>query len=417
MKRLMILYAIFIIVVQIVPSICYGEVVADSSGTTSVLLYYNAEATIVHDKTRRCVVESSLLPMTVLVQYRDGKFGYKVYPGILLQRNDGSYYNLYRKDYISHNIHIQTIRGHRLLHSGLFGAYKDYLRIILQRVRYGIISDIVDNKGHQFSIQYIPISLTDDSIIFNKRTKHSIMLEEFGEEDDADSSIFYSNQMIELQANDKRQRRLILHQSKRIASITDECKTKKTDCRPYEKYIVDNPDTHLPGTRRYTYSIIANLRPHAGDAMGRWSLAYAYSGSFIEVDMHYRFHPRFPEADMSTIRFAPLPESEIESKDNRRESIELSPDRRCRYRFDDQVIECDGHALDLTHLMLSKRIFDDPNGRYRSSFGSLFGVKWLTSHAPNVPATAFDDHQFVFFGSAHDMSQCADDVAGANSPK
>ena len=120
---------------------------------------------------------------------------------------------------------------------------------------------------------------------------------------------------------------------------------------------------------------------------------------------------------MSTIRFAPLPESEIESKDNRRESIELSPDRRCRYRFDVQVIECDVHALDLTHLMLSERIFDDPNGRYRSSFGSLFGVKWLTSHAPNAPSTAFDDHQFVFFGSAYDMSQCADDVAGANSPK
>lgn len=73
------------------PNICFGNDAIEHK-TTSVLFYYNAEASISYQDTKgrehRVV---SWLPMTLHVSFNHGSFAYKTYPGIVIKMHNGSF--------------------------------------------------------------------------------------------------------------------------------------------------------------------------------------------------------------------------------------------------------------------------------------------------------------------------------------
>lgn len=82
---------LLLLLLLLFPNICFGNDAIEHK-TTSVLFYYNAEASISYQDTKgrehRVV---SWLPMTLHVSFDNGSFSYKTYPGIVIKMHNGSF--------------------------------------------------------------------------------------------------------------------------------------------------------------------------------------------------------------------------------------------------------------------------------------------------------------------------------------
>lgn len=145
---------LLLLLLLLFPNICFGNDAIEHK-TTSVLFYYNDEASISYQDTKgrehRVV---SWLPMTLHVSFDNGSFSYKTYPGIVIKMHNGSFYNIYRRDLFINNTYIQSLWiRHRMYFDLLKTAY-DFAQLISKNIGDFNIFEYKNMPAYQFLLEH-----------------------------------------------------------------------------------------------------------------------------------------------------------------------------------------------------------------------------------------------------------------------
>ena len=393
---------LLLLLLLLFPNICFGNDAIEHKNT-SVLFYYNAEASISYQDTKgrehRVV---SWLPMTLHVSFNNGSFAYKTYPGIVIQINNGSFSNIYRRDLFVNHAYIQSLWIHNRMYFNLLKTACDFARLISKNIGDFNIFEYKNMPAYQFLLEHKLLSVEDKYITMNTRMKLGHIIDDFDDDNDecSDTIVYFSNRIARVPSNfDLNVYRSHVNDID-IASIlqspSDDNDLPNTDSlhSRYAKIVLLNAKRNPSHQTRYTYATPPDFRRHTDNTISPFTLHYAFDGSYIECDEKSPFHNCCPELDKSVIFTEQLQWKDAPSQDDIRATIELSPDKRCRYHFDDQIIQCGKHKLDLFDLIVSKHIFDDNMGQYKISHGALIGIRWLTQN-DDIDESKILRHQFI----------------------
>lgn len=394
---------LLLLLLLLFPNICFGNDAINEHKTTSVLFYYNAEASISYQDTKGLTHRVvSWLPMTLHVSFNNGSFAYKTYPGIVTQMNNGSFSNIYRRDLFVDHAYIQSLLIHNRLYFNLLKTACDFARLISKNIGDFNIYEYKNTPAFQFLLEHRLLSIEDEYITMNTRMKLGHIIDDFNDDKDecSDTIVYFSNRIarvpINFDLNVYRSHVNDIDIASILQSHSDDSDFPNTDSlhSRYAKIVLLNAKRNPSHQTRYTYATTPDFRRHADNTISPFTLHYAFDGSYIECDERSPFHNCCPELDKSVIFTKQLQWKDAPSQDDIRATIELSPDKRCRYHFDDQIIQCDKHKLDLFDLIVSKHIFDDNIGQYIISHGALIGIRWLTQN-DDIDESKILRHQFI----------------------
>ena len=145
---------LLLLLLLLFPNICFGNDAIEHK-TTSVLFYYNAEASISYQDTKgrehRVV---SWLPMTLHVSFNHGSFAYKTYPGIVIKTNNGSFSNIYRRDLFVNHAYIQSLWIHNRMYFNLLKTACDFAQLISKNIGDFNIFEYKNMPAYQFLLEH-----------------------------------------------------------------------------------------------------------------------------------------------------------------------------------------------------------------------------------------------------------------------
>ena len=145
---------LLLLLLLLFPNICFGNDAIEHK-TTSVLFYYNAEASISYQDTKgrehRVV---SWLPMTLHVSFNHGSFAYKTYPGIVIKTNNGSFSNIYRRDLFVNHAYIQSLWIRHRMYFNLLKTACDFAQLISKNIGDFNIFEYKNMPAYQFLLEH-----------------------------------------------------------------------------------------------------------------------------------------------------------------------------------------------------------------------------------------------------------------------
>lgn len=145
---------LLLLLLLLFPNICFGNDAIEHK-TTSALFYYNAEASISYqDAKGREHRVVSWLPMTLHVSFNNGSFAYKTYPGIVIRMNNGSFYNIYRRDLFVDHAYIQSLWIHNRMYFNLLKTAYDFAQLTSKNIDIFNTVEHNNKPAYQFLLEH-----------------------------------------------------------------------------------------------------------------------------------------------------------------------------------------------------------------------------------------------------------------------